>query len=206
MQYTGKSRTTLSPEERAERDRTREERDARIRAKNNRLGLTVFQWSWIMVFVCLIIVNLQMRFSPEWIAEGVTPPDAVIPSIATVLLVLSSVLTHTALNAVKADHVATFLKQWGMAIGLGVLFFIIMVLQFFDVNPENGQYVAIYRLMIGYHVLHAVAIGYMMLQVYRYGVAGRYNAQNNWSVEATMRLWDFVTIAWLMFYVVLYLV
>ena len=29
--------------------------------RNLRTGVTIFQLSWIMVFVCLIIVNLQLR-------------------------------------------------------------------------------------------------------------------------------------------------
>lgn len=205
MAYSSKS-GALTPEERAERERARAEREARIRDKNNRLGVTVFQWSWIMVFVCLIVVNLQLRWSPEWMAEGVQPPDRVLPTWATVLLVLSSVLGHSALNAVKTDRVAAFLARWRGAIGLGLIFFVTMLQQFFAVELADGQFAAVYRLMIGYHALHALAIGYMMVQVYRYGVAQRYHARNNWAVEATVRLWDFVTVAWLMFYVVLYLV
>ncbi len=205
MASTGKA-GALTPEERAERERARAEREARIRDKNNRMGVTVFQGSWIMVFVCLIIVNLQMRFSPGWLVEGAQLPDLLMPTVATVLLVLSSVLGHVALNAVKADRVTVFLTRWRAALALGAIFFVMMMQQFFAVDLNDGQFASVYRLMIGYHALHALAIGYMMLQVYRYGVAKRYHAQNNWSVEATVRLWDFVTVAWLMFYVVLYLV
>ncbi len=204
MQYT--TRKVLTPQEKEERARKRAEREAAIRARNNRLGITIFQSSWIMVFVALIVVNWQMRFSPEWMAEGATRPDAVLPTVATVALFASVVLMHRALRAVKADQVAAFMQQWLGAIGLGAVFFFIMLTQFFALTPGDGQYASVYRLMIGYHALHAVAIGVMMVQVYRYGQRGRYHAANNWSVEATMRLWDFVVVAWVMFYVVLYII
>jgi cytochrome c oxidase subunit III len=204
MQYT--NRQVLSPEEKAEKARLRAERDAAIRAKNNRLGITVFQLSWIMVFVSLIVVNWQMRFSPTWMSPDEVRPSAVLPTVATIALLISSWLTHRALGAVKRDEVAAFKRDWLVAIGLGAVFFIIMVTQFFAVVPSEGQYVFVYRLMIGYHAVHAVAIGFMMVQVYRYAQWGRYNAGNNWSVEATMRLWDFVTVAWIAFYVVLYVI
>lgn len=200
------NRRHLSTEEKAEQARLRAERDALVRAKNNRLGITVFQWSWIMVFVSLIVVNWQLRFSPEWIPATATHPSPILPTIATLTLLVSSFLSHRALAAVKADRIADFKREWLVATGLGAVFFVIMVSQFFAVAPSDGQYVAVYRLMIGYHVLHAVVIGLMMVQVYRYALWGRYHAANHWSVEATMRLWDFVTLAWIAFYVVLYVI
>jgi heme/copper-type cytochrome/quinol oxidase subunit 3 len=204
MQYT--NRGVITPEEKAEKARRKAERDAAIRDRNNRLGITVFQLSWIMVFVSLIIVNGQMRFSPEWMAPGVVRPSALLPTVATVALVASTWLLHRALGAVKADDTRAFLRQWLVAIGLGALFFGIMITQFFAVVPSDGQYGAVYRLMIGYHALHAAAIGVMLVQVYRYGRWGRYNAGNNWPPEAAMRLWDFVTVAWVLFYIVLYII
>lgn len=205
MQYTT-PRRMLSAEEKEEKARLRAEREAVLRDRNNRLGITVFQGSWIMVFVCLIVVNWQLRFSAEWMPIAESQPSAVLPTIATVLLLISSVLTHRALSAVKADHGTAFQQQWFGATALGALFFIIMLSQFLAVIPAGGQFVAVYRLMIGYHILHALVIGIMMIQVYRYAGWGRYNAANNWSVEATMRLWDFVTVAWIAFFVVLYVI
>ena len=44
--------------------------------RNKRTGLAVFQISWILVFVCLVVVNWQLRWSqPSWPPPGVqTPP------------------------------------------------------------------------------------------------------------------------------------
>jgi heme/copper-type cytochrome/quinol oxidase subunit 3 len=110
---------------------------------------------------------------------------------------------------VKANNVPAFQSQWRFAIATGTVFFVIMLQQFFALpgsGIETEQYGQLYRVMIGYHVAHAIAILLMMIQVYRYSQHGNYHAKNNWSVEATVRLWYFVVVAWLMFFVVLYLI
>ncbi|MDW8173343.1 MAG: cytochrome c oxidase subunit 3, partial [Anaerolineae bacterium] len=193
-------------EEKRERERQRQEREAALRLKNNKLGVTIFQGSWIMVFVALIIVNWQMRYSPEWLKPGYSTPDATLPSVATALLLASAWSARSALRAVKADQVAQFLSQWRTATVLGGAFFLIMLSQLFALPPEAGQITSVFRVMIGYHAAHAIAIAFMMVQVMRYAQARpkHYNANNHWAVEATVRLWYFVVVAWIMFYVVLY--
>ena len=197
---------TLTPEERNERERQRAERDAAIRLKNNRLGLSIFQGSWIMVFICLVVVNWQLGFSPGWRPEGADRPDLLLPSLATLALLVSTFFARQALKSVEGGQVASFLQQWRNAIGLGLAFFLIMLSQFFAMVPggDGEQYVYMYRVMIGYHAIHALIIGYMMVQVWRYGQRGQYHAGNTWAVEGSAKLWYFVTVAWLMFYVVLY--
>ena len=71
------------------------DRDAEMRLKNNRLGMTIFQASWIMVFFALIVVNWQLRFSyAQWPPEGVAPFDPLLPSAATLALLLSALLAR----------------------------------------------------------------------------------------------------------------
>jgi hypothetical protein len=43
-----------------------------------------------------------------------------------------------------------------------------------------------------------------MISVYRRAAA--YDSVRHWAVEATTKLWYFVVIAWILFYIVLYLV
>lgn len=56
--------TTLSREEIEAKKREREEQ---LKMNNRRLGLLIFQLSWMMAFIALIIVNWQLRYSyPSW--------------------------------------------------------------------------------------------------------------------------------------------
>lgn len=199
--------STLTREEREEKRRKQAERDAAIRLKNNRLGITVFQASWMLVFFCLILVYWQMGYNPGWRPAPEEKPGLLLPTIATVSLLVSTWFARRSLLSVSADDVRVFQLQWLIAIGSGSLFFGIMMQQFFalPLTGDAQQYGQLYRVMIGYHAAHALAIGAMMIQVYRYSRRGNYHAGNFWAVEATTRLWYFVTVAWMLFYVVLYL-
>lgn len=182
---------------------------AEMRLKNNRLGMTIFQISWIMVFLALTIVNWQLRFSyAEWPPAGVAPFDPLLPSAATVALLLSSLLVRRGLNALRVQSTSGFLMHWRGALALGVAFMAIIVYEFASVSDAAmaTQYGVTMRLMTGFHVLHALAIMAIMVRVYRSGAAGRYSGDehDSWAVEGSAKLWYFVTLAWIMFYVVLY--
>ena len=183
--------------------------EAEMRLKNNRLGMTIFQVSWIMVFLALIIVNWQLRFSySEWPPAGVATFDTLLPSAATLALLLSLVMVRHGLKALRGNHVAGFLMHWRGAIALGIAFMAIIFYEFVSV-PDAAmatQYGLTMRLMTGFHLVHALAILAIMVHVYRSGAAGNYSGDehNSWAVEGTAKLWAFVTLAWLMFYVVLY--
>ena len=178
--------------------------------KNNRLGMTIFQISWIMVFLALIVVNWQLRFSyAEWPPAGVAAFDPLLPSAATLALLLSAVMIRRGLQQLRAHRLPAFRTQWRGAILLGVAFMAIIVYEFASVSDAAmaTQYGLTMRLMTGFHFVHALAILAIMARVYRSGAAGDYSGdeRDSWAVEGTAKLWYFVTLAWIMFYVVLVL-
>ncbi|MBZ0286648.1 MAG: cytochrome c oxidase subunit 3 [Anaerolineae bacterium] len=172
--------------------------------RNKRTGLAIFQVSWIMVFVTLILVNLQLRnTAPSWPPPGVDQLNPAIPTLMTLALIASSFLVRQGTRAVKSGEQARFLSQWRIAIGLGVLFIVVMAIEWITV-PPSGQYSDVFRLMVGFHAVHALAIGGFLVHVYRHGT--RYNPRHFWPVEAAANLWYFVTVAWLLFFMVLYVI
>lgn len=163
----------------------------------------IFQVSWIMAFLCMVMVNWQLRFSPNWLPEGVARVSQYPGLLATAALLLSAFLVKRALDAIKQDDTQGFLKQWGVAIALGLLFVLVMLFEWITIQ-SGTQYAQVFRLMTGFHVFHAVAIGGYMFQVFRSGQAGDYGATHFWDVEAGAKLWYFVLVAWIIFYVVIY--
>lgn len=201
-----------------ERQRQREDE---LRLKNARTGVNIFQASWILAFVALIIVNLQLRStSPAWPPLGVEKLDPVLPTVATVGLLVSAVFIRRAFRAIRHDDTRGFLVQWRAALGLGAAFIGLMAYEWLTVTPApearivlaNGeevtavltQYNAMFRVMTAFHALHALAIGLYLWNVLRGVVQGRYAGGSLWAVEAGAKLWYFVVIAWMLFYVVLY--
>lgn len=186
-----------------EQNLSREELQA---LRNKRTGLFIFQISWIMVFVCLVIVNWQIRAtSPQWPPAGVDPAPWPPVTLATVALAASAMLVRRGLRAVRADSQAAFLTAWQGALLLGGVFVGIMLYEFLAI-PYTGLYSDVFRMMTGFHLVHAVAIGYILVRVYRGGHAGRYGPLNFWPVEGAAGLWYFVLVAWLLFFVALYLI
>ena len=183
--------------------------EADLRLRNNRLGMTIFQISWIMVFLAMIIVNWQLRFSyHEWPPAGVAPFDPLLPSAATLALLLSAVLVRRGLHALRRNRKGGYLMHWRGAIVLGVAFMAVIAYEFAAVSDAAmaTQYGITMRLMTGFHFVHALAILAIMAHVYRSGAAGRYSGDehDSWAVEGTAKLWYFVTVAWILFYIVLY--
>lgn len=182
-------------------------REEALALKNKRTGLTIFQLSWMMTFVCLVLVNWQIRSRAlSWPPAGVDPLNPLLPTLATGGLLASAFLARSGLKAIAAGALEPFLSAWRAAMILGAAFIAIMVFEFFSLPATSidTQYGMIFRVMTGFHAVHALVIGLMMLNVYRGAAAGAYTPRNLWSVEGTAKLWYFVAAAWMLFYVVLY--
>jgi heme/copper-type cytochrome/quinol oxidase subunit 3 len=172
--------------------------------KKKRDGLVIFQISWIMVFVCLVVVNIQLRGNfASWPPPGVEKLGIVLPTIATVALIASGFFTRRAASAIKTDERSGFLTSWRIALVLGLIFVALMAVEWLIV-PVSGQYSTLFRVMTAFHAFHALVIGLYMFRTLRFAQAGLYGATDFWSVEAGRSLWDFVIVAWLMFYAIIY--
>jgi heme/copper-type cytochrome/quinol oxidase subunit 3 len=181
-------------------------RDELIALRNKRTGMTVFQLSWIMVFVCLFLVNLQIRANTgQWPPEGVARLDQVLPTVMSVLLLASGVTARAALNSLEANKNKRFFSEWRATWVLGVVFTVAMIVALLMIQ-DGGQYGTIARVMIAYHAIHAAVIALYMWQVEGRVRAGIVNARDSWSVEAGVKLWNFVIVAWVLFYVALYVI
>jgi heme/copper-type cytochrome/quinol oxidase subunit 3 len=198
-----------------------EERERLLRLKNKRNAVSIFQASWILAFVCLAVVNLQLRTSsPEWPPLGVEKLNPVLPTIATLGLLASIPLVRRGVRSISADGTTAFLVQWRAALVLGLAFVGIMAFEWITVPPlpmtevtlanrqtvvtALSQYNAIFRVMTAFHMVHALAIGGYMINVWRSARRGELSSADYWPAEAGAKLWYFVVIAWMLFYVVLY--
>lgn len=185
-----------------EQNLSREELQA---IRNRRTGLLVFQISWIMAFICLAIAGWQVRSTAQqWPPAGVERAPWALPAVATGALALSAFCVRRGLRAVLADAQAAFVGSWRAGLALGAVFVAIIAYEFLAI-PYSGVYSDVFRMMTGFHLVHALVIGFVLARVYRGGRAGHYGPLNFWPVEGAAGLWYFVLVAWLLFFVVLYL-
>lgn len=172
--------------------------------RNKRTGLFIFQVSWILVFVCLAIVNWQLRFSGSgWPPPGVEKISPLLPTLATAALLASAFFVRRSVRGIQENRVDSFLATWRLALALGLMFVLLMAYEW-AIIPYSGAYSDVFRMMTGFHIVHALAIGAFMISIERGARAGRYGQLNFWPVEGAAGLWYFVLIAWILFYVVLY--
>lgn len=189
-------------QEQLERPLTRQEQ---IALKNKRTGMTVFQISWILVFVCLVVVYVQTRANYlVWPPEGIQPASAAAGLLASVALFASAWLTWRGLKAARAGDQRAFVQQWTVALALGAAFVVIGSAQW-AAMPGDHQYGMLFRLLVGYHLIHAVAIGGYMLSVLISARSAQFMHHDLWPAEAAAKLWYFVVIAWVLFFIPLYL-
>jgi heme/copper-type cytochrome/quinol oxidase subunit 3 len=197
-------------------------RQEALALKNRRTGINLFQVSWIMVFVCLVIVHWQIRTtSAAWPPAGVEKLSPFLPTLATLGLLVSTGFIYRARRAIQTDDVKSFLVQSRATLGLGGLFIAVIAFEWLRLPPVPEEvvrlntgllitapttlYNTVFRVMTGFHMVHALAIGGYLWWVQRRAAAGFYGSQDSWDVEAGAKLWYFVVVAWIMFYAALYL-
>ncbi len=198
------------------------DREQELALKNKRTGILIFQISWIMAFVTFAIVNFQLRFTAtSWPPAGVEKLDPLLPSLATLGLLLSVFTVRRAVKAISHDDTRRMMGLLRLTLILGVLFIVTMAYEWVSVKPvpqelmtlANGeevlgpisQYNTVFRVMTAFHAVHALAIVlFIGLNVLPRAHRGIYTSADYWDVEAGAKLWYFVFVAWIIFYVVLY--
>lgn len=180
-------------------------REEQIALKNRRAGVFIFQASWILAFMCLIWIHSQIRGNfATWPPPGVAALDRVLPTVATAALILSAFTARRGLRAVVKNAAEQFYQNWQITVGLGIFFLVIMAVQWVNAGSET-QYNTIYRVMVGYHAVHALVCGYLLVRAQRAARTGGISPLRYWSVEAAANLWYFVVVAWVLFYLTLYI-
>jgi cytochrome c oxidase subunit 3 len=179
---------------------------ADITLKNRRLGLLLWRLTNGMVFAFFIFANYLMRsVQTSWPPEGAARPDLLIPTVVSVLLLLSWIPSSRALNAIRRDAVQGLTANVWAVVALGAVF-IGGVLYTMLTLPYSGPYSSIVLVMNGFHVVHALAGLLLFAYVLRRARLNAYSKHNHWTVEAAVIFWHFVDLMWIFFFVVLYLI
>jgi cytochrome c oxidase subunit 3 len=170
--------------------------------RNNRLGLWLFCFSEIFLFIGLLAARFYL-----W---GNTRPelDQVLGLMTTSVLLLSSVFMAYAESAMGAGNRRRFLWMLAMTFVFGALFLVGVVgLEWRgELSPGDGAYGAIFFGMTGIHALHVFTGLILIAIVWNNGRKGVYTAERHWGVEACAIYWHYVDVIWIFFYPALYLI
>lgn len=171
-------------------------------------------WGMVMLLVIesavvgtLITTYFYLRMNhAEWPPAGVDPPELLLPTVNTLVLLASSVPMYL------ADHGITQGKTrqlfWGMvgSIVLGLTFLTLKVVEYSDVSYhwDDHAYGSIVWLIIGFHSAHVASVILKSVFVAVLAWRGYFNAERLLGVQVNGLYWHFVVAIWLPLYAVVY--
>ncbi len=171
-------------------------------------------WGMVLLLVIetavigtLITSYFYLRINqPEWPPPGVDPPELLLPTLNTVILLASSIPMYLADHGITRGRTRQLF--WGMvgSIVLGGTFLVLKVVEYSDVpyRWDDHAYGSIVWLMIGFHSAHVLSVILKSVVVAVLAWRGYFNAERLLGVQVNGLYWHFVVAIWIPLYVVIY--
>lgn len=178
--------------------------EATYRLRANRLGLWLFIFSESFLFSAFI--------SSRYIAAGTQRPEElsqIVALILTIVLLISSISAYIAETAIAHDDRRTFKIAISTTIFLGLAFMGGVAMEFREAVknfPVRTIYGSNFFMLVGLHAFHVLTGVGALAVALNLGRKGHFGSHNYWFVEATVKYWHFVDLAWVFIYPTLYLV
>ncbi len=178
--------------------------DPRSRA-NATLGMIFFIGSWSMAFGTLFLSFLILRERVgTWPPPGIVLPSFPMATVATLVLLGSSVAVHAAVKRGRADA-GGFAGLWALGTVLGVAFAALQSWLWFDLlaagsGPQAGTYESLFFGLTWVHAAHVVVALLALLWIQLGIRTGRYGAHRISTVQNTAMFWHFMDVVWVVLY------
>ena len=174
-------------------------------------GMVLFIGSEVMLFGGLFAGYFYVRSQAAiWPPEGVKTVDWTLGLGLTILLVLSGLVAHFGVVAVKAGN-----RQWlvigvGLAIVMGGAFIAGQAYEWLRLMDEglsakSNVYGGTFFVMTGFHGAHVIAGLALLAVVFVRSLAHDFTRVRHVLVDASVLYWHFVDIVWVFLFAVLYL-
>ena len=169
-----------------------------------RFGFWLFLLSETFLFAALITSRYYLR--------GVETPHEVDQALGlglTVILLVSSLTAYRAEVAASFGDQAKFRVNILLTIVMGLVFIGGVAYEWqqaFHHFPPDDPYGTILFTLTGVHGAHVFSGVVLLALALNLGRNGRWGPGNYWGVEATVKYWHFVDLAWVVIYPTLYLV
>jgi len=181
------------------------------------LGMLLFIGSEVMFFAGLFGAYFNTRATALALGQA-WPPDGlehvilptVIPVVATVLLVLSSVTMQWGVWRIRRGDRTGMNRALMLTLFLGIVFLCLQVYDYFELvthegfGINSGIYGSLFYTMTGFHGAHVFGGVIGILVVLLRGLAGQFSARHHIAVEAVSAYWHFVDIVWIGLFFTLY--
>lgn len=158
------------------------------------------------VFGSLIASYFYLRAGASvWPPSGTEAPELLLPTVNTVILLLSSVAMHRADKAITRGDQRT--RSWLLvSLTFGLAFLVLKYIEYRDVpSPwDESAYGSMVWTIIGFHTAHVCALLLKTAIIAALAGRGYFNDRRRVGITANGLYWHFVVVVWIPLYVVLY--
>ena len=177
-------------------------------ADHRMFGLATFLVADGMTFAGFFAAYLTFRAVNPLPSGSSYELELVLPTINTVLLLVSSFTFHRAGSALKRDQRALARRWLLVTAALGFAFLAGQMVEYFSLpfGLTDNLFASTFYAITGFHGLHVTLGGLMILIVWwQCRSGGRVSSQNLFPLEAAELYWHFVDGIWVVLYGILYL-
>lgn len=161
-----------------------------------------------VVFLGAIASYFHLKIqNPAWPPSGIEDPELLLPTLNTVLLILTAAPAWLAVRGFRRGDTGP--ARWALPVGMLMLVaFIAIKVYEYSHKPWGATthaYGSAVMLMTGLHIAHVSAVVLKTAVVYTYIRGGRIEPRRMAPLEANAVYWYFVILIWLPLYTTIYL-
>lgn len=165
-------------------------------------GYGVFLASQAVVYVTVIAVRYLMAYG------RVGPYSQGLGAVITLAMIISVLATRSSRAAVKNGDLGSMAGRLMIGTVLGLAAFVLVLIQWVNLRasglPVTTPTLEVYFTLTGFWLLYALIGIFLLVAARSRGLRVGYTPDNHWDLDAATYMWEFVTIAWVVSYVVLY--
>ncbi len=172
-------------------------------------GLVAFLVADGMTFAGFFAAYLTFKSVNPLLPDAVYELELPLPTLNTVLLLVSSATFHRASKALKISDSKECQRWLMITAGLGLAFLISQMFEYFTLpfGLTDNLYASTFYALTGFHGLHVTLGAFMILIVWwqARSPGGRITSENQFPLEAAELYWHFVDGIWVILFIILYL-
>ena len=171
-------------------------------------GLATFLVADGMTFAGFFAAYLTFRAVNPLAEGGNYELELALPTLNTILLLVSSFTFHRAAKAIHQDRIGVCRNWLLVTAALGFTFLGGQMVEYFSLpfGLTDNLFASTFYAITGFHGLHVTLGGLMILIIWwQSRLGGRVNRSNLFPLEATELYWHFVDGIWVLLYGILYL-
>jgi len=185
-------------------------RPERAAHTTGKVGMILFLASWAMMFGALFYSYGILRArAPVWPPMGAPEIPIVVPSVITVLIIVSSVLLEQARRALYEGANARFSRMMIGSIVLGALFLALQSQVWIDLwtaglQIDSGRYGSLFYFLTFFHAIHVVVGLGILLRMFWTAPRLASPIARYARAQFGAWFWHFVAVVWLIVFTLVY--